>query len=213
MTISLGRALMAVAAAMMGEHRRSWSIAMEAEYAVAAAHGQGFAFASGCLMAAWRELLTSAHGRFALTSHAVALSIMVPMGALQIGCALFGLPYLFPGQHGLVGALLQGSSHEVLVRSIYLRAIPALALIQLMAAFGHLRLAWDLLEGNWIGTLRWSMWTLAAVTTLVLFMTVLFLDSRQALIQVGIVLIEMLMVAKTSRWHAELRSSMVDCTA
>lgn len=201
------RALVIVAAAMMGESRRSWSLAMEAEYDVAAQDGRAVAFAAGCLAVAARELLMSAHGRFALTSHAVALGIMVPIGAMQIGCALFGLPYLFPSQHGLAGALLEGSSHEPLVRSIYLGAIPALTLIQLIAAIGQLRLAWVFLDGDWANTLRWSLWTTASMTALILFMSVLFLDSRQALLQFGIIGIEMMILAVASRRHAELHYS------
>ena len=48
----------------------------------AAAEGEALSFAAGCLVAAWREMLTSAQGRFVLTSYAVALGIMVPTGVL-----------------------------------------------------------------------------------------------------------------------------------
>ncbi len=204
MTMSLSRAIMALATACMGENRRGWSLAMRAEYDVAAADGHALSFASGCMMAAGREMVVSAHGRFALVTHAVALGIMVPMAALQIGCAVLGLPYLYPGLQGLSGALLVGGAHEALLRSVYLGAVPSLALIQAMAGIGHLRLAWLLVERDWSGAFRWAMWTLAAATALVLFMGVLFLDSRQALMQAGIIGIELAILTITRRRHAEL---------
>ncbi|QXT35678.1 hypothetical protein KV697_18565 [Sphingomonas sanguinis] len=204
MTLSLSRAIMAIATACMGEDRRSWSQAMNAEYHVAADDGQALSFAAGCLVAAWREMLGSAKGRFVLTSYALALGIMVPMAAIEIGCAVLGLPYLYPDQRGLSGALLVGASHEALLRPTYLGAIPALALLQLGAGTGHLRLAWSLLDRDWPGALRWSLWTLAGMTTLVIFMSVFFLDSRQALIQGCVVGIELAILLVVMRRHAEL---------
>ncbi len=206
MTLSLSRAILAIATACMGEDRQTWSRAMNAEYHAAAAEGQALSFAAGCLVAAGREMLTSAQGRFVLTSYAVALGIMVPMAAIEIGCAVFGLPYLYPDQRGLSGALLVGGSHEALLRPIYLSAIPALALVQLGAGAGHLRLAWSLLDRDWAGALRWSIWTLAAMITLVIFMGVFFLDSRQALMQGCVVGIELAMLLIIIRRHAELLS-------
>lgn len=206
MTLSLSRAILAIATACMGEDRQIWSRAMNAEYHAAAAEGQALSFAAGCLVAAWREMLTSVQGRFVLTSYAVALGIMVPMAAIEIGCAVLGLPYLYPDQRGLSGALLVGGSHEPLLRHTYLSAIPALALLQLGAGAGHLRLAWSLLDRDWPGALRWSIWTLAAMITLVIFMGVFFLDSRQALMQGCVIGIELAMLLVIIRRHAELLS-------
>jgi hypothetical protein len=204
MKISLSRAIMAIATACMGEDRQTWSQAMNAEYHTAASEGQGLSFAAGCLVAAWRAMLGSATGRFVLTSYAIALGIMVPMATIEIGCAVLGFPYLYPDQHGLPGALLVGASHEALLRTTYLGAIPALAFIQLVAGAGHLRLAWSLLERDWPGALRWSLWTLAGMTTLVILMGVFFLDSRQALMQGCVVGIELALLLAIMRRHAEL---------
>ncbi len=208
MRTSLSHAIMAVATACMGEDRRPWAQAMNAEYHAAAAEGQALSFAAGCLVAAWREMLGSAKGRFVLTSYAVALGIMVPMAAIEIGCAIFGLPYLYPDQRGLSGALLVGGSHAALLRPTYLSAIPALALIQFVAGTGHLRLAWSLLECDWAGALCCALWTLAGMATLIVFMGVFFLDSRQALIQSGVVGIELAILLAIMRRHAELHRAM-----
>ena len=205
MTMTVSRAIMALAAACMGDDRQDWSLAMQAEYEVAAAHGRALSFASGCLIAACRAMATGPHGRFVLTSYAVALGIMLPMAALQIGCAVLGLPYLYPGRHGLSGAMLVGGAHEALLHNTYLRAIPSLALIQLLTGIGHLRLAWLLVERDWAAAFRWAMLTLAATVALVVFMTVLFLDSRQALMQVGVAGIELAILMIVARRDGELR--------
>src|SRR3546814_7963130 len=85
----------------MDEGRREWSASMRAEFDAAAPEGRSLSFATGCLVAAWREMLTREEGRYTLTNYALALGVMIPMAALQIGCALFGLPYLYPGREGL----------------------------------------------------------------------------------------------------------------
>ncbi len=195
----LARLLMGMAVAAMAVDRRDWSRAIAAEYDAAAADGRALSFAAGCLVAAWRSLLTGAAGRFVVTGYAVALGIMLPMAALQIGCAIFGLPYLYPDQRGLAGALLVGGDHEALLRSLYLAALPALALIQMVAGVGHLRLAWCVVEQDWAGALRWSLWTLAGVTALVIVMAVLFLDARQAIAQAVVVAAELAMLHVVAR--------------
>ncbi len=204
MTMSLSRTILAIATACLGEDRQTWSRAMNAEYHVAAADGQALSFAAGCLVAALREMVGSAKGRFVLTSYAVALGIMVPMAAIEIGCVVFGLPYLYPDERGLSGAILVGGSHAALLRPIYLCAVPAFAILQLVAGAGHLRLAWSLLERDWAGALRWAMLTLAGMTTLTIFMAAFFLDSRQALIQGVVVVIELAILLFIMRRHTEL---------
>jgi hypothetical protein len=200
----VSRLVMALAVCCLDESRREWSAAMQAEFETAAAEGKPLLFAAGCLMAAWRELLTREQGRFALTNYALVLGVMIPMAALQIGCALLGLPYLYPGQQGLSGALLEGGTHEVLLRGVYQAAIPSLALLQLLIGLGHLRIAWVMLNRDWTGVTRSGLRMLAAAATLVLFMGVLFLDSTQALLQGAVLAIELASVSVVARWHAQL---------
>ncbi|WBY09477.1 hypothetical protein PIB19_09315 [Sphingomonas sp. 7/4-4] len=122
----MSRAVMALAVCCLGESRREWSAAMQAEFETAVTEGKPLLFAIGCLAAAWREMLTREEGRFVLTNYALVLGLMIPMAALQIGCALLGLPYLYPGPDGLRGALLEGGAHEALLRGVYQAAIPRL---------------------------------------------------------------------------------------
>lgn len=195
---------MALAVCCFDESRRAWAVAMRAEFETAAADGKPLSFATGCLAAAWRELLTREQGRFVLTNYALVLGLMLPMAALQIGCALLGLPYLYPGQQGLSGALLEGKAHEALVRSVYQAAIPSLALLQLLIGLGHLRIAWVMLNRDWTAVRRLGAGALAAAATLILFMGVLFLNGIQALLQGAILVIELAIVAIVARWHAQL---------
>ncbi|KQM57231.1 MULTISPECIES: hypothetical protein [unclassified Sphingomonas] len=204
---SLSRAIMVLATACMGEDRRDWAAAMTAEFDAAADDGRAMSFAAGCLLAAGRELLVSAHGRFLMTSYAVALGIMLPVAALQIACAVFGLTYLYPGHHGLSGALIEGMS-TVWMRGFYQSAGPMLALLQLAIGIAHLRGAWLLLERDWDAATRWSVRTLATSTTLILFMGALFIDVRQAAIMGVVVAVEFAILLTLSSRHADLAVPM-----
>lgn len=207
MKSSLSRAILALAMAWMGDDRRDWAAAMTAEFEVAADDGRAMSFAAGCLFAAARQLVASAPGRFVMTSYVVALGIMLPMAALQIACAVFGLTYLYPGHHGLSGAMIEGMS-TVWMRGFYQSAGPMLAMLQLVIGIAHLRLAWLLLEREWAAATRWSVWTLAVSTTLILFMGALFIDVRQAAIMGGVVVLEFAILLTLSSRHADLGRSV-----
>src|SRR3546814_4358219 len=73
MKTALSRAVMALAVFCMDESRREWSAAMRAEFDAAAPEGRSLSFATGCLVAAWREMLTREEGRYTLTNYALAL--------------------------------------------------------------------------------------------------------------------------------------------
>ncbi|MGN7999069.1 hypothetical protein [Sphingomonas sp. 22176] len=206
MTLFVARALLRLARACLGERHADWASAMEAELDVAAAAGEALPFALGCLTAAWRAMFTSEQGHFLLSSYALVLGMVLPMAALQIGCALFGLPYLYPDQHGLAGALLERSPRQDLLPSVYQAAIPALALLQVMIGLGHLRVGWLTLERDWAGATRWGSICLAATITLILFMAALFLDGRQVVLQGTVLAIELATIAAVARWHVQLSS-------
>ena len=195
---------MALAVCCMDDSRREWSAAMRAEFEEAAPEGRSLSFAIGCFAAAWREMLTREQGRYTLTNYALALGLMVPMAAVQIGCALFGLPYLYPGREGLRGALLLGGEHEALIRSVYQAAAFPLMMLLLLLGIGHLCIAHAMLERNWSRVRRLAMLTLAAAATLVIFMSVLFLNSSAALLQGAVLAIELITLSGLARWHDQL---------
>lgn len=204
MRAAVSRAMMALAACCLGESRREWAAAMRAEFETALAEGKSLSFATGCLVAAWRGMPTREEGRFTLTSYALVLGLMIPMATVQIGSALFGFPYLYPGEDGLSGALLVGAEHEMVLRRVYQAAVPALALLLLLLGFGHLCIAWAILERDWARVTRLASLALATTTTLILFMMVLFLDSSRALLQAAVLAIELGTVLMVARWHAQL---------
>lgn len=210
MRMSVSRAVMALAICALGESRREWARAMRVEFDAAAEDGRQLLFALGCLAAAGRELLTREEGRFVLTNYALALGLMLPMAALQIGCALLGLPYLYGGHGGLRGALIDGGTQELLLRSVYQAAVPSLSLLLLLVGIGHLRIAWAMLERDWSCVMRMGSLTLAAAATLILFMAALFLDGSQALLQATILAIELATVAVVARWHAQLAPPLAE---
>lgn len=206
MTLFVPRALLRLARACLGEPHADWPSAMEAELDEAVAAGEALPFAFGCLTAAGRAMFTSERGHFLLTSYALVLGVLLPMAALQIGCALFGLPYLYPDQHGLAGALLERSPRQDLLPAVYQAAIPALALLQGMIGLAHLRVGWLTLERDWSGATRWGSACLAATITLVLFMAALFLDGRQVVLQGAVLAVELITITIVARWHAQLSS-------
>lgn len=204
MSAPLSRAVMALAVCCMDESRREWIAAMRAEFEIAAGEGRPLRFAAGCLAAAGQELLTREPGRFALTSYALVLGLMLPMAALQLGCALAGLPYLYPGRNGLRGALLLGNDHEPLVRGFYQATVPSMALLLLIAGLGHLGIAWAMLDRNWAHVRRIGALMLACAVSLVIVMSVVFLDCTQAALQAGVIAIELALLSIVGRWHAQL---------
>lgn len=202
MKAAIPRAMMAMAAACMGERRRDWSMAMQAEFETAADEGEALPFAAGCLATAWREMFTREEGHFLLTSYSLALGLMIPMATLQIGSALLGLPYLYPAGDGLPVALIEGGGRHGVLNNVHM-GVPSFTLLMLILGVGHLRLAWAMLDRDWSRVLRVAIAMLAAVTTLVLVMSAFFLDSSRVLLHGGVLVIELATVAMVARWHAQ----------
>ena len=204
MTAPFSRALMAVAAACMGESRRDWAAAMQAEFEAAAEDGAALSFAAGCLLSAARGMVTREEGHFILTNYALVLCLMIPMAAVQIGCALLGMPYLYPASGKLPVTLMSSAGYEALMHPVYLNGVPSFMLLMLVLGGGHLRLAWAMLDRDWARVMRVATAMFAAAATLVLVMSVFFLDSSRALVQAAILAIELATIAVVARWHAQL---------
>ena len=56
MKAGFSQALMALAASCLGESRREWARAMQAEFEIAKEDRRALGFAAGCLVAAWRGM-------------------------------------------------------------------------------------------------------------------------------------------------------------
>ena len=85
MNTALARLLVEAASAALGRRYRNWGIAMLAELEVAAQNGRPLRFAVGCFCAAVVQLPRHSEGRFGLTAYTLALTLLAPMGAIQIG--------------------------------------------------------------------------------------------------------------------------------
>jgi hypothetical protein len=202
MMLAFSRALMTLACRSLGEARHEWAQAMWAEFDTVVQDGRPLPFAIGCLFGALRQMPMQEEGRFMLTNYTLALGIMMPMAALQVGCAVFGLPYLFPGTAGLRGTM--APAQELLFGGAYRAAVPSLTILLLLSGGGQLRIAWLMLERDWSRVTSTGIAILAAIATLILFMGTLFLDTSQVVTQGAILAIELMVLAGLSRWHAEL---------
>jgi hypothetical protein len=197
MKAGVSRALMSLATYSLGESRREWAFAMQAEYEAADEAGAPLAFAAGCLIAAWCEMPNREEGRLALANHALALGLLIPVACLQFACAIG----LFTGHGGL---LAFGGSPDPYLAGPQLGAIPALIILWLVLGVGHLRLAWVLVERDWPSVVKVGALMAAATVTLFGFMGVLFLDATPLLRQAAVLAIEFMAVLAAARWHARL---------
>ncbi len=202
MTPALAYAIMALADRCMSESRREWGQAMQAEFAAAIEDGHSLSFAIGCLWSALRQMPKEEEGRFVLTSYALALFIMIPMAAVQIGWAFFSLQDLFAEDKGLRASLTPGQA--MVVASAYQAAVPSLTILLLSSSAGQLRIAWMMLERDWSRVTSTGMAILAAMVTLILFMSSVFLDAGQALALTAVLATELAVLMGLSCWHAEL---------
>jgi hypothetical protein len=199
---ALSKAMMSLAMGCLGESRREWALAMRGELEVAIEDGASLAFASGCLIVAWREMPRHPEGRFALARYALALGLLVPMAAFQFACAM-DFPNLFGGT-GMLGVLDAGTVHEPYLASAQISAVPVLLLLWLALGVAHLRLAWLLVEQDWTRSFNVGALTAAATVTFLLFAELLCLDSAPLMLQAGMLGIELLAVVAAARWHTRI---------
>ena len=194
MTQAAAKAVMTLATSCLGENRREWAFAMEGEFEAAIKDGKPLAFATGCLIAAWREMPKQAEGRLVLANYALALGLLIPMAVLQFMQA--------------VGVTLTiGDNQNPYLAWSQLTAAPILLILWLLLGIGHLRLAWVLVERDWSGVMRVGALIGAAMVTLFLFMGVLFLDIDALLSQVAALAFELTAILATARGQARLLSS------
>jgi hypothetical protein len=205
MIAALSKAMMSLTMGCLGESRRDWALAMQGEFEAALADGTSLAFASGCLIAAWREMPKHPDGRFALASYALALGVLVPMAALQFACAM-DFPNLFGGT-GMLGVLDPAMVHEPYLATARTSAVPVMLLLWLSLGVAHLRLAWLLVEQDWTRAFNVGALTAAETVTFLLFAELLSLNSMPLMLQAGTLGIELLAVVAAAQWHGRIFAS------
>lgn len=204
MTAAVSRALLLVAGRCLGTHRQDWALAMDAEFEAAIEDGKPFAFAIGCLIAAWREMIRQSEGRLVLTNYALTLGLILPMAALQFG-QVIGLR--MPFERLLPSALIGAQGNPYLILSLN-SALPILAILWLLLGAAHLRLAWVFLEGDWSRIVRSGALIAAATTTLSLVSGILMIDLSLLFPQVAGLGVELTAIFASSWWHSRLSARM-----
>lgn len=203
MTAAISRAVMALAICCLGESRREWALAMQAEFDEALADGKPFAFAIGCLLAAWREMPGHAEGRLVLANYTLALGLVLPMAVVQIVLP-FGFSSLLAGGEGSTGVLLAGATTRNPVLACQFDAAPSLLALWLMLGAGHLRLAWVLVDRDWGRVVKTCAFIGAALVTMYLLMALLVLDLTFVTLQTAAMAIELWVLVAVARWHAQV---------
>ncbi|MXO89139.1 hypothetical protein [Alteraurantiacibacter aestuarii] len=176
---------------------------MRAEFHVAVLEGRPFAFAAGCLVAAWSEMPNHGEGRLVLTNYAVALGLLIPMAVLQFALA-FGSSSVFFGGEAFSSVLLAGATHHPLLASSQIKAAPCLLALWLMLGTGHLHLAWALVERNWARVVKVSAFVGATLVALFIITGALFLDETFVILQAAALAIELSVLIVVARQHARI---------
>ena len=203
MTAILARAVMALAEACLGDDRRDWALAMRSELDAAIDDGKPLTFAAGCLIGALREMPKHEEGRFALTSHAVALGLL-PLAALLLVGTAAGFPFLPTGHAGIAGWFAGAGEHQPLLTPWNRGFAPALAVLVWGIVAGHVLMPWFVLERNWDRVATLARVNSAATVTLFLFTGVLFLDMAFMLLPAAVLTIELVAIWQLHRWQAHL---------
>lgn len=203
MTATLARAVMTVTVACLGDRRRDWAQAMRAELEFATVEGKPLVFATGCLIGALSEMPRHAEGRFALTSHAVALGLL-PIAALMIVGTTAGFPFLSSGHAGITGWLAGTGATEQLMTPWNRGFAPALMLLIWGLIAGHALMPWFVLERDWARVGMLASANTAATITLLLLVGVLFLDLAFTLLPIVALAIELGAVWLLHRWQSDL---------
>jgi hypothetical protein len=207
MIVAVSRTVMALAVYTLGEHRREWAGAMQAEFEAAREDGKPLAFALGCLMTACRELPRHEGGRFAVASHVLALGVIVPIAALTITSVLTGFPSSYLGHVGVHQLLEAGGGTGPVLSEGNRFAIPSLALLLLLLSTLHLRVAWLALNRDWMRLRAVGALSAAGTATLLISSVVLFADVVAPLAQIAMLTVELTAASALARWHGQLQSA------
>ena len=202
MTVAVSRAVMSLAGRCLGADRHEWGLAMHAEFEAAVDDGRPLVFATGCLIAAWREMANREEGRLVLANYALALGLLLPMAVLQFEQAI-GLS-MTPGGISPHGMLLAGAGHNPYLVWSQNSASPVLLMLWLLLGIAHLYLAWVLVDWDWARAVKIGALIGATMVTLFLFTGVLMLDLSRLVAQAAELGIELAAILATARWHARL---------
>jgi hypothetical protein len=197
----LSRAVLALAASVLGDRRREWALAMEAEFEAAREEGKPLGFALGCLAAACRELPAHDEGRFAIASHAVALLLIIPTAGLLLFSIVADFPFSYLGPAAVPSSADAIGGGAPVLSDANRAAVPSLAVLVFLLAAAHVRIAWLVLERDWMRVAAVGTMIAAATVTLFIFTFVVFDYYSSALAQGAALAVELTGISALARWH------------
>lgn len=198
----LSRLAIEMAAACLGESRREWAIAMEAELEAAREDGQELNFALGCLLAAWRDLPRHEEGRFLIASYLLAFALPIPIAAALATSILTDFPVSYLRAIHAFGLTEAAGAQGPLLNEANRSAIPSLAIILAAVAAVQLRIAWLVLERAWTRIAALGTLLAVATLTLVIFCTIAFASYGLSFVQGAALAVELALISALARWHA-----------
>ena len=196
---------MSLATCCLGNHRREWALAMQAEFEAALDDGKPLTFAIGCLAGAWRQMPAHEEGRFVLANYVLVIGLIVPVAAIMLADIITEFSIDFAASADLALPSASGE-HGPLLTDANRSAVPPLAILVLLLVTTHLRIAWALLEHDWQRVVAGCKLTAASAVTLAIFSGLVFL-SGIGLIHAAVVAVELSGVLILARWHDELRAA------
>lgn len=175
---------------------------MEAEFDAARRDGKPLRFAAECLLGALRELPHHESGRFALSSYALALGLMLPIATALIFGVLCDFPYSYLMQMQAMSLPTGSGDAAIFLHEANRAALPSLAVLIVFLGVGHLRLAWDTLERDWARVAVAARANAAITATLAVFTGLVFSCAVPVLIQLTGLAVELFAIALMLRWSA-----------
>jgi hypothetical protein len=205
MRTRLARITVELAGRTLGARNAVWAQAMRAELDAAIEDGRALRFASGCLLAACRELPRFSDGRLLFVSYALAVGLIVPLAGLWLSLGVLGFPYLAFGNAGFWG-FIAGRSEQIPVLLVGEWALaPALTIAILLQSAGQLLLAWFLLERNWTRVSAVARFNAATLTSLVVVTSVIAVTGTGIFLGIAALITETLAVLALAWWHDHLQ--------
>lgn len=206
MRSELARYVMALAVRSLGTQRSDWAAAMEAEFETAAEADEPLRFALGCLVSAWRDLPFEEEGRFVIASHVLVLGVVLPVGILLLTSVTRGFPFLALDRFNAIGLLGRGAP-SFFISAGNATGLPLMALLTVALGVGHARMAWLVLERDWVGVATLASLGAALLITMVTFSSIFFLFDASALPQAAVIAIELGAIWLLPRWHNEVSAA------
>ncbi|MHA6316413.1 hypothetical protein ACXYN8_01990 [Altererythrobacter sp. CAU 1778] len=212
MKTAFARALMALAAVALGQHRSSWAEAMQAEFAIAEEHGESVGFALGCLWSAWRELPFHTEGQLALARYTLIIGAMLPAAGLVFAGLTMGYPFV---QHPYADTIESVARHLTGLPTLNegnAFSLPFLFAIVAVVACCNTAAAWYASEQRWDAAYRMLRLSAASLVTLAILAGVTVMDGTCVAVPLLGTLVQLFAVTQLDGLHRAHGSALTGRT-